>query len=299
MCCPGGPRGRPLQAPRRTARSAAAPITRRCLLVRRWERPSIALAGPAVAAASAAKSGVVPFEATHRLMELQMGVLLLSLCHLVRVVPACCGGSSSGSLHRRRAVGPRGVGLSSYGAHKGASAGLRLEGGEGCSCAEHLPHTAHTHLSAALTLCLRQVVVLCDGLDDAPTWEFLQATEMLARGVPDPTLPHLPGQPAAQQAQQAQHLADVLLLHVVDAPGGGSDGCGGGLPGQEEVACLEQRARAYFAPSRLSQPGVCGCGEDMGAQGSACCCCRHSRRRLRLRTVRQCVAAPPGRPRFQ
>lgn len=49
----------------------------------RLERPSLPLATPAVAAASVTKSSAVPYEAAQRLMELQQGVLLLSVCHLV------------------------------------------------------------------------------------------------------------------------------------------------------------------------------------------------------------------------
>ncbi|GAB4822372.1 hypothetical protein N2152v2_009418 [Parachlorella kessleri] len=166
--------------------------------VTKWSRPALPLAAPAVAAAGATKANVVPFEGAQRLMELQMGALLLSVCHLV--------------------------------------------------------------------------VIFCDGLEDPAMYEYLQTVEMLARGIPDPSLPHLPptavsgtaasaGSKQPAPAQQ-QHLADVLLLHIVD-PG---DECGGSpegafpaddiaRPSLSDVVELEDRVRAAFAASRLRVPG--------------------------------------------
>jgi hypothetical protein len=118
----------------------------------------------------------------------------------------------------------------------------------------------------------------CGGECCQRTWEFLLAAEMLARGIPDPSLPprdpqqqgaaakaaggastaaaaasatgQQQGQAARQEAPPVQeHLAEVVLLHVLPA------GTSGG-PTALQLQRLEQRLDAFFSSSRLRRPGA-------------------------------------------
>ncbi|KAL4447663.1 hypothetical protein ABPG75_004882 [Micractinium tetrahymenae] len=149
---------------------------------------------------------------------------------------------------------------------------------------------AELQLAVFLLTACHRLLVLCDGEEDRRTWELLLAAEMLARGVPDPSLPpqgtagpagtagaaagstgggqHLHSQQsaAAAAAQQqaaaaaargrqappaAEHLAEVVLVHV-QRPGG----IGGSQPPTAaQLEALEARLAAFFGSSRLCQPG--------------------------------------------
>lgn len=127
---------------------------------------------------------------------------------------------------------------------------------------------AQLQLAVLMLAACHRVLVLCDGLADRATWELLITAEMLARGVPDPSLPPRDaaataaassGQASAQQAaappRQAppqEHLAEVVLVHVLPR--------GDPLPSVEQLRALEARLDAYFASSRLRRPGGWGVG---------------------------------------
>ncbi|KAI7837555.1 hypothetical protein COHA_008570 [Chlorella ohadii] len=117
---------------------------------------------------------------------------------------------------------------------------------------------AQLQLAVLLLSACHRLLVFADGLEDSRTWEFLATAEMLARGVPDPSLP--PREQPAAAAQQAQHqpaqrqpppqehLAEVVVVHVLPA--------GQGPPTAAQLQALEERLDAFFAGSRLCRPGA-------------------------------------------
>lgn len=157
---------------------------------------------------------------------------------------------------------------------------------------------AQLQLAVLLLSTCHRVLVFCDGWHDLRTWELLQTAEMLARGIPDPSLPApatqqsaqipaaagvaagaaaaatAPASQSARQAPQQEHLAEVVLVHVV--PGDGS----GGAPSEAQLLLLERQVDCFFANSRLRRPGKllcacfllpCLCPVSMGNSGCTCC----------------------------
>jgi protein SMG9 len=154
--------------------------------------------------------------------------------------------------------------------------------GEGKAAAvpyEGVQALAQLQLAVLLLSACHRVLVFCDGWADRRTWEFLQTAEMLARGVPDPSLPPREQQPqqapatpaagasggaaaagagvgaggAAQAAAARQvpppqeHLAEVVLVHVLSEAA---------QPTPAQLQQLERRLDAFFTGSRLRRPGA-------------------------------------------
>lgn len=134
---------------------------------------------------------------------------------------------------------------------------------------EGVQRLSELQLAVLLLSTCHRLLVFCDGLADYRTYELLAAAEMLARGVPDPSLPPRDPAPAAAggggsgaapaAAQQLQrqgpppqeHLAEVVLVHVLPAAPAGA-GC---VPSAAQLEALEARVDAYFQGSRLRRPG--------------------------------------------
>lgn len=143
--------------------------------------------------------------------------------------------------------------------------------GEGKAAAvpyEGVQALAQLQLAVLLLSTCHRVLVFCEGVGDGArcTWDFMLTAEMLARGIPDPSLPPRdPQQPAtvaagaaaaagAQPARQAppqEHLAEVVLVHVVAA--------GSGEPSAAQLQLLDRQLDAFFASSRLRRPGARVC----------------------------------------
>lgn len=157
---------------------------------------------------------------------------------------------------------------------------------------EGVQQLAQLQLAVLLLVACHRVLLLCDGLQDYASWELLTAAEMLARGVPDPSLPPrdplaaaTPGggggsavgaapqqQPPRQGPPPQEHVAEVILVHVLPP--------GQEAPTAEQLVALEARLDAFFSASRLRRPGtlwrgpwtgVCRGGEHASRLQAASC----------------------------
>lgn len=149
---------------------------------------------------------------------------------------------------------------------------------------------AELQLTVLLLSACHRLLVLCDGEEDRRTWELLLAAEMLARGLPDPSLPPpatagagsaagmasgsgssggqqshaLQASASTSAAQQAagvaskprqstvaaEHVAEVVFVHV-QRPGGMA---GSQAPTAAQLEALEGRLAAFLGTSRLCHP---------------------------------------------